>query len=157
MFETGFLGTKASFYMDLSTIYFALLPFLLIIAIRYARQKAYQKHLYSQLLIFIMTMIVIVIFEVGIRLESGFLEFSKNSSIPFSFLLPFLFIHIMIAVITVLAWIYLLISSFRNFKNNSFGSPDMALSHKRVGKWVFIGLSLSAFMGVTLYILLFIL
>ena len=42
MFEAGFLGTKALMYMDIITIYFGLLPFLMGGAIYMAMKKKYK-------------------------------------------------------------------------------------------------------------------
>ena len=77
MFEAGFLGTKALIYMDIITIYFGLLPFLMASAIYMAIKKRYKLHYKMQLSIFIMTLIVVTLFEVGVRISGGFLRLCK--------------------------------------------------------------------------------
>ena len=43
LFSKGFLGTSAPFYLDLATVYFAVLPLLLAFSIYYAVKKEYKK------------------------------------------------------------------------------------------------------------------
>lgn len=155
MFQSGFLGTNASFYMDFSTLYFTFLPFLLLFAIRYAIKKEYRKHLQSQITIFIITLIIIVIFEVGIRIEDGFVHFAKHSLLPFSTLFTFLVIHIIIAVLSLVLWAYLIANTYKYYSREQFSS-SLINSHKRLGKILFLALSLSSMMGVLMYIFLFV-
>ena len=43
MFESGFFGTRAPFFMDIVTLIVALLPFLVAVAISFARNKYYKE------------------------------------------------------------------------------------------------------------------
>ena len=85
LFSEGFLGTSAPFYLDFATLYFALLPFLLAFSIYLAAKKEYKKHFISQAIILGVTLVVVVIFEIGVRINGGFLEYSKNSNISYDF------------------------------------------------------------------------
>ena len=152
MFGSGFLGTSAPFYMDFITVYFALLPFLLFISIRFAIQKEYQKHYLSQLVIFIMTLVVVVVFEVGVRVSDGFMEFMKNAHVSYGFMLTYLIIHVSIALGSVVLWSALIYSAVKSYKLENLGVTS---SHKKVGKLVFLGLTLTSYMGVGVYYLLF--
>ena len=151
IFSTGFLGTSAPFYLDLATIYFAVLPFLLAFSIYLAVKKKYKQHFISQAMILITTLLIIVIFEIGIRISGGFLEYSKYSSISFEFMFIFLIIHILIAIIAVAGWLFLFISSYRAYKNNTFDTNK----HKKIGKAIFMALTISSIMGICLYLFLF--
>ena len=55
MFESGFLGTKAPFYMDLVTLIVAFLPLLVGVAISFARKQKYELHGIVQTLIFVVS------------------------------------------------------------------------------------------------------
>ena len=155
MFKSGFLGTNASFYMDFSTLYFTLLPFLLLFAIRYAIKKEYLKHIQSQITLFIITLIVLILFEIGIRIEDGFIHFAKQSLLPFSTLFTFLVIHIIIAVLSLVLWLYLIVSTYKNYAQGQF-CYSLINSHKRLGEILFLALSISSIMGVLMYIFLFV-
>ncbi len=154
-FDPGFLGTKASLYLDVVTIYFGLLPFLLAFSIRYALKKEYEKHYRSQIVIFTITLIIVMIFEVGIRFSGGFIEFAKESSIPMTFLSIFLGVHIVIAILSVILWVILIYTSLREYRVGG----DMAIFakyHKQKTRVLFVGLTLTSIMGIMIYIFLFV-
>lgn len=141
-------------YMDLITIYFALLPFLLAFSIYYAVKKDYKKHFSSQAIILSITLFVVIIFEVGIRVSGGFLEYSKDTSVSYTFMLTFLIIHIIIAIASISGWLYLFITSYIAYKKDRYKTIQ-STKHKRMGKAIFFSLTLSSFMGVCIYLFLF--
>ncbi len=154
-FETGFLGTKAPFYIDFITIYFAFLPFLLAYSISLAVKKELKKHFLSQAIILAITLIIVVIFEIGIRVSGGFLEYSQHTSVSYNFMLIFLIIHIIIAIGSVSGWLYLFISSYKSYKKNHF-SKIVGTKHKKIGKAIFLSLTISSIMGICMYLFLFV-
>lgn len=152
VFEKGFLGTNAPIYLDITTIYFAILPFLLAFSIYFAIKKEYEKHFFSQAIILGLTLIIVVIFEICIRISGGFLEYSKYSNISFDFMLVFLTIHILIAIAAVGGWLFLFISSYKDYKNHLLDGKK----HKKIGKAIFTALTISSIMGVFIYLFLFV-
>jgi len=152
LFSNGFLGTTAPFYLDLATVYFAILPFLLAFSIFLAVKKRYKQHFISQAIILGTTLIIVVIFEIGVRISGGFLEYSKYSNVSFDFMLVFLIIHILIAIAAVGGWIFLFISSYKAYKNNSLDGNK----HKKIGKAIFTALTISSIMGIFIYLFLFV-
>lgn len=155
-FEPGFLGTGAALYLDVVTLYFALLPFLLGYAIRFAVKKEYTKHYRSQIVIFVLSLVMVIVFEIGVRLSGGFLEFAKGSSFSLTFLSVFLGVHILIALLTVVLWVIVLYTSYREYREGG----DMALfarRHKRKAWVLFAGLCITSVMGVMIYAFLFVL
>jgi len=156
MFSTqGFLGTKALLFMDVVTIYFALLPFLLAYSIYFAIKKEYKKHFISQSAILVLTLVLVLVFEIGVRLTGGFLEYAKESSISYDFLFMFLIVHIIIAILAVAGWLYLFISSYKEYKSNGY-SNFKNTKHKKIAKAIFAALTITSIMGVSIYIFLFI-
>ncbi len=151
-YSKGFLGTSAPFYLDLATVYFAILPFLLAFSIYFAIKKEYKKHFISQAIILGTTLTIVVIFEIGVRISGGFLEYSKYSNVSFDFMLVFLMIHILIAIAAVGGWLFLFISSYKDYKNNSFNGGK----HKKIGKAIFVALTISSIMGICIYLFLFV-
>jgi putative membrane protein len=152
VFEKGFLGTSAPIYLDITTIYFAILPFLLAFSIYFAIKKEYGKHFFSQAIILGLTLVIVVIFEICIRISGGFLEYSKYSNISFEFMIVFLTIHILIAIAAIGGWLFLFISSYKDYKNNSFNGNK----HKKIGKAIFFALTISSIMGIFIYLFLFV-
>lgn len=151
----GFLGTKALLFMDVVTIYFALLPFLLAFSIKYAIKKEFKKHFISQSVILATTLIIVLVFEVGVRLTGGFLEYAKTSSISYDFLVLFLIVHIIVAILAVAGWLFLFISSYKQYKKGGFNSFSQT-NHKKIAKAIFFSLTITSIMGVCIYLFLFV-
>ena len=152
MFEPGFLGTKAALYMDVVTLYFALLPFLLAFSIAYAIKGNFKAHMRSQIIILLITIVMVLVFEIGVRISGGFLEFAKTSDYSFNFLVTFLVIHVLIAVAAVIGWIYLVVSSYKAYKKDDIAGLSR---HKKMGRAIFAALTLTSIMGVMFYVFLF--
>ena len=151
-FSKGFLGTSAPLYMDIATIYFAILPFLLAFSIFYAVKKEYKKHFISQAIILSFTLYIVMLFEIGLRISGGFMEYCKYSNVSFDFMLIFLVIHIFIAIAAIAGWIFLFISSYKQYKRNELNG----MKHKKIGKGIFAALTLTSIMGTCMYLFLFV-
>lgn len=153
MFAEGFLGTQAPLFMDVVTLYFAILPFLMGTAIFLAVKKMYELHYKLNMATFVLTLVVVVIFELGVRISGGFNAFMQDSSLSYGGVLTFLVIHILIALASVVLWSVLIFSAFREYKYNA---APIITAHKKVGQLVYAGMSVSSLMGVIIYYLLFI-
>jgi len=152
MLGTGFLGTNAPFYMDLVTCYFAILPLLMGSAIFMAMKKRYELHYKMQLSIFLFTLFIVGLFEIGVRISGGFSAFMAQSHVNATFMLIFLGIHILIALITVVLYSILVYSAIKKFR---LKSASIVASHKKLGIFVFFGMSITSLMGVMIYYFLF--
>ncbi len=147
-----FTLTRAPLFMSLVTLYFIFLPFLIYYASKLARKGRIVRHYKMQIAILIFSILIVFIFEVGVRVSSGFFEYVKLTMIPYNFLSKFLLVHIFIASISLLGWIYLIVKSYISFKKNrSF----FETKHKIVGILVFLGISISSIMGFATYVFLF--
>jgi len=147
MFETGFLGTRAPFFMDFVTLIVAFLPLLVAGAIALARAKKYKLHAYAQIFIFAFSVIVLVYFEVGVRVGGGFNSFMEGSSVSHNYAFLVLIIHIVIAVITLIIWFMTLIRA----------KKFLALGiHKKLGKISFMGIVLTSLSSMWVYLILFV-
>lgn len=155
LFNPGFLGTPAPLYMDFVTIYFAIFPILMAFSVFLAIKRRFKQHFISQAILLLITITITTIFEIGLRISGGFLEYSKQSDVSYDFMLTFLVIHIVIAVISLIAWIYLFVTSYIAYKANNIDTIINS-NHKKMGKLIFLGLSISSLMGVFIYLFLFI-
>ncbi|NQY94417.1 MAG: DUF420 domain-containing protein [Campylobacteraceae bacterium] len=150
MLEKGFLSTNAPLFLDIATVYFLILPFLLFISIRYAIKGKYKQHINSQIIIFSLSMIMIVFFEVGIRMYGGFNALMEESRFEYTPLLIFLLVHIVIASISVIAWIYLIITSYISYKKGKLISH-----HVRFARYTVFGICITSVMGIMIYYAMF--
>jgi len=151
-FEPGFLGTRALMYMDVVTLYFAILPFLLTFSIYQAIRGNIKLHYQSQFIILAVTIVMVLIFEIGVRLTGGFVEYAKQSPLSYDFLLLFLVVHIFIALMAVGGWIYLIISTYKSYQN---GILEHSVKHRKMGRWIFSALTVTSIMGCSIYLFLF--
>ncbi|MDM5272249.1 DUF420 domain-containing protein [Sulfurovum sp. zt1-1] len=155
MFEAGFLGTRAPLFMDIVTIIVALLPFLILGAISLAKRKLYNLHATVQKILFIVSVIVVVYFEYGVRNVGGFDAFMEGSSTPKGYAFWVLIFHIAIAVVTLGIWINTLLRAKRDRRMNVL--PGMySISHKKAGMRTFTGIVLTSVTGIWVYYLLFV-
>ena len=152
MFENGFFGTSAPLYMDVITLYFGILPLLMGGAIYMAVKKRYELHYKMQLSIFIMTLVIVLVFEIGVRISGGFNAFMEHSNANYTNMVIFLAIHILVAIVTVVLYSLLIYSSIKQFK---LKHEPVVKSHKKLGMIVFFGMTLTSIMGSLIYYFLF--
>ena len=155
MFENGFLGTKAPLFMDIVTTIVVLLPFLIYISILFAKQKRFKLHKQTQIALFIVTILVVLFFEYGVRADGGIKKYLTYTDISNSFVIYFLTFHITISSIAVILWGRLLYLSLKaNRKGELVGK--FSAYHKKLGKITNIAIILTAITGFGVYYILFI-
>lgn len=147
MFESGFLGTRAPFFMDFVTLIVALLPFLMMGVIFFAKMKKYKLHQVAQYILFVVSVIVVAYFEIGVRIGGGFNSFIEESSVAHHYALIVLIIHIIIATLTLFVWILALSRAKKYLRENK---------HVQMGKITFSGIVLTSLTGLWVYLLLFV-
>lgn len=147
MFESGFLGTRAPFFMDFVTLIVAALPFLMLGVIYFAKIKKYKLHQIAQYILFIASVIVVAYFEIGVRIGGGFDSFIEESSVAHNYALIVLIVHILIAVVTLFMWILALGRAKKYLREGK---------HKEMGKITFSGIVLTSLSGIWVYMLLFV-
>ncbi len=153
-FKSGFLGTRAPLFMDITTLIVALLPLLLGIAISFAKKGNYKRHALFQIFIYIVSVVVVAYFEIGVRLAGGYKGLLDGSSVSHNYLLIVLITHIIIATVTLIVWSYIVIKSYIDYNKRLPGVKSSA--HKKLGVKTFILIFLTAFSGIWVYLLLFV-
>ncbi len=143
-------------YLDIVGVFFFLLPFLLFFSIRYAVKGEIKKHFISQIVIFVMTLIFVVIFETGMRLAGGFQEYIKASPVSYSFFITFLIVHVVVAIATFNLWSYQLISSVKAYRKGTL-TGEVAKRHKKLARILLMGIFVTIAQGVGIYYFLFML
>ncbi len=154
MFQSGFLGTRAPFFMDFVMIMVALLPLLVAIAILFAKKKSYKAHAFVQQFIFVIAVIVVGYFEYGVRVGGGFNGFIEGSSVSHTYAFYVLILHIIVAVVGFIVWVYTLVHARRDSKKGTL--PGLySRAHQKMGKRAFLWIVLTSITGIWVYILLF--
>ena len=155
MFQPGFLGTRAPFFMDFVTLIVALLPFLVMVAIYFAKRGKFKLHVASQLFLYIVSVIVVSYFEYGVRVGGGFETFAKESSLSKGFLFEFLLLHIVISIITVLWWTKTIVGGMKAYRAEMLPG-EISASHRKAGLQSTVGIFLTSLTGVWVYLFLFV-
>lgn len=155
MFKAGFLGTSAPFFMDMVTLIVALLPLLVYSSILLARKKLFKLHLISQNIIYVFSIIVVSYFEVGVRVGGGFDAFMGESNVSYTYALIVLILHIIIAIVMLYYWSLTIFTGNYNYIKKTL--PGRAsTSHRVMALKAFMGIILTSFSGIWVYLLLFV-
>jgi len=147
MFNPGFFGTRAPFFMDIVTLIVALLPLLVAGAISFARNKQYKAHSYAQILIFAVSVIVVGYFEYGVRVSGGFDAFMEDSLVPYTYALVVLIFHIAVATVTLVIWATTIFRAKALIESKK---------HKKAGLITFFGVVLTSLTGIWVYFIMFV-
>ncbi len=156
MFPQGFLGTRADILTDLITVGYGLIPLILYLSSLRARRGEYRLHRNVQCICLAALTVILVLFEVNIRMRGGSDALYVASSFAETPILRItLLVHLAIAVSTYLGWLGLTVASWRRFEltlPGSFGSL-----HRTLGRWIIAGNIATAITGAWLYIVGFVL
>jgi len=155
MFEAGFLGTRAPFFMDVVTLIVAFLPLLVFGGIFLARKKMFRLHASVQNIIYVFAVLVVAYFELGVRVGGGFDVFMSTTKVSFTNALIVLIVHIFIAVTTLYYWTVTIITANVHFKKR-FLPGKYAQNHRRLAMKTFIGIVFTSCSGIWVYLLLFV-
>ncbi|WP_193111313.1 DUF420 domain-containing protein [Sulfurimonas paralvinellae] len=155
MFAPGFIGTRAPFFMDFVTLIVALLPIFVYGAILLARRRKYKLHAIAQNLIFIFSVIIIGYFEMGVRIGGGFDAFISGSGVSHTYASIVLGIHILIATVTLFYWVMIIVFGNREYRLKQLPG-HASKAHKHLAVKTFVGIVLTSFSGIWVYLLLFV-
>jgi len=155
MFQQGFLGTRAPFFMDFVMIMVALLPLLVAIAIGFAKKEYYDAHAVTHKILFVVAVIVVGYFEYGVRAGGGFDTFMQGSATSHNYAFWVLIFHIIVAIAGFGIWVHTIVTAIRDSKKKTL--PGIySDAHKKAGQRAFIGIILTAMTGVWVYFILFV-
>jgi len=155
MFAPGFIGTRAPFFMDVVTLIVALLPLLVYGAILLARKGNYKLHAVVQNIIFIFSVIIIGYFEMGVRIGGGFDAFMAESGVSHTYASVVLAMHILIATVALFYWTMVIVYANRQYRKKTLPGRS-SQGHKILAVKTFIGIVLTSFSGIWVYLLLFV-
>lgn len=143
----GFFGTRAPMFMDIVSLIVMALPFLMLGNISLARLEKYKLHALLQGILYIISVIVLTFFEIGVRFVGGFQKFIEGSGVGHNYAFIVLVVHITISVITLIIWTTTLLMAKKQLQLNK---------HKRAGWLTFFGVVMVVLTGSWVYMLLFV-
>jgi len=155
MFQLGFLGTKAPFFMDIVMIFMILLPFLVILSIWLTIKEYYTVHSNIQRLLFLTTITLFGYSIYNIYFVIGFDYYLQNSSINSTITLYLLILYMVVEIITTIIWYYTIKFAIADSQRRAL--PGLySTSHGKSGKVSMFFIILSSLLYIFLYIVLFI-
>jgi len=125
----GFLGTRASLMLDVLVLgMLAVVAVLLWSVYQVKFRRRYQLHKWTQIMLGAVVLVVVVLFEVDIRLHGWEMRASgiENGRAP-SPVWYALYVHLVFAVSSLILWPVTIYLALRNFPN-----PPQPSAHSRV-------------------------
>jgi hypothetical protein len=142
--------------MDVVVIAVVATPVLLTWSFRQARNGHYDTHRRFQAVFLAILLAAVTLFEVDVRLSGGSGSLMRGSSYAGTPGLRMLtLVHVLGAVATFMAWLILLIPSWRRYRQALPGT--FSKRHRQVGKLVYAGTVFTAVTAVAMYVVGFIL
>jgi len=155
MFQAGFLGTRAPYFMDIVTIIVALLPLIVYGSVLFAKKRQFKMHMLTQNIIYIFSVIVVAYFEIGVRVGGGFDAFIHETEVSYSYALLVLIVHIIIAITTLIFWTQTIIYANYNYIKKELPGKH-SINHRLLALKSTLGIIFTSFTGVWVYLLLFV-
>jgi len=155
MFDGFIPGSRATLMLDIASIGMAVIVPLMgwsIWLVRY--KKKYRLHARIQLLIALILLLVVVLFELDMRVY-GWQKLAEKSPHFDTWLFPVLYVHLVFAISTSLLWVYTVVAALRRFgldpKPNKYSR-----THRIVARMTAIDTVMTTLTGWFFYYLAFV-
>ena len=142
LFNIGFLGTRAPYYMDGIIVYLLLLPILILFSIFSATNRQYSLHRFMQTVLFTLTLIALIAFNYGIHMVENFDKLMAISSVNYNLAFYLLIIQTVLSMLMLILWISTLLFAISDRRRKAL--PGLySRSHKISGRRTFMVIILS--------------
>ena len=150
----GFWGTDAPLHIDIIVSFLVILPILSGLSILLAIRQSLKLHQFTQFLLFFSTVVTLGFFAYIAFYTKSFERFVQSSSIDHTLVGIALIIHAIIAISTLLLWMFALIYALSDKKRRAL--PGLySQSHAKAGRRVFNGILLTGLTAIGIYWMLF--
>jgi len=150
----GFWGNNAPLHIDLVVSFLAILPILSGLSILLAIRQSLKLHQFTQFFLFFLTVVALGFFTYIAYYTKSFERFVQSSSLDHKVIVIVLIIHAIIAISTLLLWMFALIYALSDRKRRAL--PGLySQSHAKAGRRVFNGILLTALSAIGIYWMLF--
>ncbi|MBD3792722.1 MAG: hypothetical protein IE889_00995 [Campylobacterales bacterium] len=156
LFQAGFLGTRAPYFIDIITLIIVALPVFLIFAVVLAVKRYYKLHQMAQSLLFTVTLIAFLLLQYEIQIRSSFETLIANSTFNPQSAFYYYMVYSIVALMTFLFWYSTL--AFAKADRQRRALPGLySRGHKRLGRLNGIAVLVTSLMTAGLYWILFVL
>jgi putative membrane protein len=137
LFNIGFLGTRAPYYMDGIIVYLLLLPIFILFSISLASNREYALHRFTQKLLFLLTSIALFSFNYGIHIIESFDALVALSSTEYNYAFSLLIIQTVLSIFMLVLWLSTLLFAISDRRRRAL--PGFySRSHKISGRRLFM-------------------
>jgi uncharacterized membrane protein YozB (DUF420 family) len=151
----GFLGTRASFSLDLLISFLAFLPISVAISILFVTKGYLKIHQFFQILLFLLTVSFLAWFAYIVHYKEGLALLLEQSSVPSSQVYLYLGIHILLSIIVIFKWFFSIVYALSDRRRRAL--PGLySQAHIKSGKSTFLFIFLIALSSVGVYWALFV-
>jgi len=158
MLEQGPLGTRADWLMDLVIISLVVIIPVILLSWSKARHREYKTHKNIQVWLTGILTVVVLLFELDLRLAGGMEVLTEGSRyFGTTFLNVSTYIHLFFSVSTAIIWLVLIAFSLRRFSKFAQTKEWFGKQHKFWGKIGMIWMIMTGLTGLELYIIGFVL
>jgi len=155
LFNIGFLGTRAPYYMDGIIVYLLLLPILIVFSISFATNRQYGLHRFMQTILFLLTLVAVVFFNYGIHMIENFDNLVLTSSLNHDEAFYLLILQTILSMIMLVLWLSTLLFAISDRRRRAL--PGFySRSHKKSGRRLFVVIILAILTILCLYWLVYV-
>ena len=153
--QGGFLGTRATFLIDIIVSFLVTLPIFIIISIFFAKSNYIKIHQLFQVFLLLLSMGSLALFAYSVHYIEGFDTLLQQSSVGIKKVFTLLALHITIVIITILMWVLTIFYALNDRKRRAL--PGVySKAHGRAGRRVFSAIVLMALTSLSIYWVLYI-
>lgn len=146
----GFLGTRASLLVDVTVLYFVVVPFLVYYAVRQAAAGGYDRHRKTQAGLLLLMVVAVLALEVAIR-RGATAAISESAFAGTPWLNGLFAVHLGFSIPTFFIWAALGVRSWRGYARDLPG--EFGPRHVWWGRVVFAGICVTSVTGAAVYVL----
>ena len=154
-FGVGILGTRASYFMDITLLIAISSPFILLTSIVFAIKGYYRPHKLLQMLLFLANLISLLMIQYQIQLLSSFDALIESSSYSPNIAFYIYIVHSILAAISIILWYSTLYFAKEDHKRRAL--PGLySDGHKKTGRISAILILFTNLSMIYLYWILFV-
>ena len=153
--QGGFLGTRATFLIDIIVSFLVILPIIVMISIFLVKRNYIKIHQFLQVSLFLISISALALFAYSVHYVEGFEYLIQKSSVGAKEAFVILTVHVTTVVITILIWFLTIFYALNDRKRRAL--PGVySEPHKRAGRRVLLGIVMMALTSLTIYFVLYI-
>ena len=153
--QGGFLGTRATFFIDTIISFLVVLPMLIMISIFFAKRSFIKIHQFLQLSLLLISISTLALFAYSVHYVEGFESLLYQSTVGVKEAFVILTVHVTTVIISILIWFFTIIYALNDRKRRAL--PGVySEPHKKAGRRALLSIVMMALTSFSIYWVLYI-